>query len=191
MRVRASARLRDQTVFSKDFVAQNWFCKNGAVNKPQSKPNSWFVRAERKKDTKRSWGQLYMRHKVFLNELSLPFFSFSDEDACIRNWMDELTSRKTSQFMYSREVNFEIKRHFLKTLWPRTGSKKIVRLINYNLNQTLDSWEKKERKTQEGLGGNYSWDTRSACTNYRFYIYRGRQYHSLPLLLLLRNWTYI
>ena len=29
------------------------------------------VREERKKDRRRSWGQLFMRHKVFLNELSL------------------------------------------------------------------------------------------------------------------------
>ena len=38
---------------------------------PQPKPESWFVREERKKDRRRSWGQLFMRHKVFLNELSL------------------------------------------------------------------------------------------------------------------------
>ena len=63
--------------------------------------------------------------------------------------------------------NFEIKRHFPKTLWPRTGFQKMVRLINHNLNQRVGSWEKNERKTEEGLEGNYSWDARSSWTNYR------------------------
>ena len=39
-----------------------------------------------------------------------------DEDACIRNWTDELTSRE-SHHLYRYEVNLEITRHFPKTLW--------------------------------------------------------------------------
>jgi len=42
----------------------------------------------------------------------------------------------------------------------------MVRLIKHNLNQRVGSWVKNERKTGKGLGGNYSWDTRSSWTNY-------------------------
>jgi len=45
--------------------------KKMTVNKPQLKPKSWFVREEMKKESRRSCGQLFMRHKVFLNESSL------------------------------------------------------------------------------------------------------------------------
>jgi len=68
----AREQLRDQTALCKDFVIYNRFYKDVAVNKPQPTPKSWFVREERKTDRRRSWGQLSMKHKVFLNELSLP-----------------------------------------------------------------------------------------------------------------------
>jgi len=45
--------------------------KKMTFNKPQLKPKSWFVREEMKKESRRSCGQLFMRHKVFLNESSL------------------------------------------------------------------------------------------------------------------------
>jgi len=49
------------------------------------------------------------------------------------------------QLICSHEVvNFEIKRHFPKILWPRTGSRKMVRLTNHNLNQRVGSGGKKE-----------------------------------------------
>jgi len=49
----------------------NRFYKDGAINKPQPKPTSLFVREDRKTDRRISWKQLFMRHKVFLNELLL------------------------------------------------------------------------------------------------------------------------
>ena len=70
-----------------------------------------------------------------------------------------------SQLIYSHEVRDQTALPI--TSWPKTCSRKMVRLINHNLNQRLGSWEKKERKTEGGLGGNYSWDTRSSWTNYR------------------------
>jgi len=45
-----------------------------------------------------------------------------------------------SQFTYSHEVNLEIKRYFPKTLWSRTGSRKMARLINHNINQRVGSY---------------------------------------------------
>jgi len=81
-----------------------------------------------------------------------------DEDACIRNWTDEPTSRES---------------HSLYTKWTSTNDtsqrvfgslslRKVVRLINHNLNQRVGWWEKKDKKTDEGLTGNYSSDTRSS-----------------------------
>ena len=39
-----------------------------------------------------------------------------DEDACIRNWTDQLTKREYHS-LYTATRCFEIKRHFPKTLW--------------------------------------------------------------------------
>jgi len=50
-------------------------------------------------------------------------------------------------------ANFEIKRHFQNTLWPRTGSRKMVRLMNHNLKQRVGSWEKKKKKDRQKVLG--------------------------------------
>jgi len=79
---------------------------------------------------------------------------------------ERTSSRNVSitAYIQPRGVNFEIKRHFPKTLWDFVGPRKMARL-----NQRVGGALTKElvRET-EGLGGEYSWDRRSSWTKYRW-----------------------
>mmetsp|Transcript_68816 Transcript_68816/g.111684 ORF Transcript_68816/g.111684 Transcript_68816/m.111684 type:complete len:106 (-) Transcript_68816:136-453(-) len=75
------------------------------------------------------------------------------QPCCASNLRSIFISKSLEQTPMTTELLFtQLFRISIPTTWCKTRN---VRFKNHNLNQKVGSCEKKDRKTEEGLGGNY------------------------------------